>query len=81
LQEGPPLPTISSDPTLFWDFIAKWGRNWIWEGIDTTQQTKMDTTWIAMGMKQGTLIWMTDRSYDRKTANDLSGISWIIFCT
>ncbi len=44
LQEGLPLPTISSDLTLFWVFIAKWGRNWMWEGIDATQQTKMDTT-------------------------------------
>jgi hypothetical protein len=44
LQEGPSLPTIPSDPTSFWDSIAKWGRNWMWEGIDITQQTKTDTT-------------------------------------
>jgi hypothetical protein len=81
LQEGPPLLLISSDPTLFWDFIAKWGGNWMWEGIDATQQTKTDTTWIAMGMKGRTLIWMTDMSYNRKRANDLSGVGWIIFCT
>jgi hypothetical protein len=54
-QEEPPLPRISSDPALFWDFIAKWGGNWTWEGIDITQQTKMDTTWIAVGMMGETL--------------------------
>jgi hypothetical protein len=53
----------------------------MWEGIDATQQTKADTTWIAAGMKGGTLIWMTDGSYNRKRANNLSGVDWIIFCT
>jgi hypothetical protein len=52
----------------------------MWEGIDATQQTKTDTTWIAKGIKGGTLIWLTDRPYDRKRANNLSGVGWIIFC-
>jgi hypothetical protein len=31
-------------------------------------------------MKGGTLIWTTDMSYNRKRANDLSEVGWIIFC-
>jgi hypothetical protein len=80
LQTGPSLPTISSDLTLVWDFIAKWGGNWMWEGTDATQQTKTDTTWIAKGMKGGTLIGTTDGLYDRKRVNNLYGVDWIIFC-
>ncbi len=36
--------------------------------------------WIAEGLKAGTLIWTTDRSYHRKQLTDLSGVGWIIFC-
>ncbi len=49
------------------------------EGINATQRTKEDTTWIAEGMQEGTLIWTTDGSYNRKRAADLLGVSWIIF--
>jgi hypothetical protein len=52
----------------------------MWEDIHNSQETKEDTTWIAAGMKTGTLIWTTDRSYNRKRATNLSGVRWIIFC-
>ncbi len=71
---------LQKDSIYFWDLIAKWGGTWMWEGIDATQRTKEDTTWIAEGMQEGTLIWTTDGSYDRKRAADLLGVSWIIFC-
>ncbi len=32
-------------------------------------------------MTHNLLIWVTDGSYDRKKARDLSGVGWIIFCT
>jgi hypothetical protein len=50
LQEGPPLVLPQTNLISFWDYIAKWGRTWIWEGIDATQRTKEDTTWIAKVM-------------------------------
>ncbi len=53
----------------------------MWEGIEEDQATKEDVTWIAEGMKINTLIWVTDGSYNRKKAKDLSGVGWIIFCT
>ncbi len=53
----------------------------MWEGIDDDQDTKLDMTWIAEGMTHNSLIWVTDDSYDRKKARDLSGVGWIIFCT
>jgi hypothetical protein len=64
----------------FWEYIATWGRNWMWEDIDDSQVTKADTSWIAEGLKAETLIWKTDGSYNRKQAKDLSGMGWIIFC-
>jgi hypothetical protein len=80
LQEGPPLVLPQTNSISFWGYIAKWGGTWMWGGIDATQRTKEDTTWIAEGMQEGTLIWTIDGSYDRKRAADLLGVGWIIFC-
>ncbi len=52
----------------------------MWEGIDDDQETKSNTTWLAECMTNSLLIWVTDVSYNRKKARDLSGVEWIIFC-
>jgi hypothetical protein len=80
LQEGPSLVDPPNTHTNFWDFICSWGGSWMWEDIDFTQETTQDLQWIAEGMKNNTLVWTTNRSYDRKKAADLSGVGWIIFC-
>jgi hypothetical protein len=80
LQEGPPLVLLQMNSISFWDYISKWGRTWIREGINVTQRTKEDTTWIAEGMQEGTLIWTTDGSCNRKWVADLLGVGWIKFC-
>jgi hypothetical protein len=52
----------------------------MWGDINFTQTTTQDLQWIAKGMKNNTLVWTTDGSYDRKKAEDLSIVGWIIFC-
>jgi len=74
--------TRSKAPADFWEFLASWGGEWMWEGIDDNQPTKHDLTcWAVEGMKIKTLIWVTDGSYDKLRAADLSGVGWVIFCT
>jgi hypothetical protein len=51
----------------------------MWEGINESQPTKHNFTWMVEGMKSNTLIWVTDGLYDPKRAADLCGVSWIIF--
>ncbi len=51
LQEGSDLPVETSSNSLFWEYIAPWGENWMWEDIDDSQTTKADTSWIAEGLK------------------------------
>ncbi len=80
LQEGPSLVNLQNKHTNFWDFIRSWGGSGMWEDIDFTQTTTQDLQWIAEGMKNNTLVWTTDGSYDRKKAADLSVVGWIIFC-
>ncbi len=53
----------------------------MWEGIEASKGLPYDMSWVAEGMKNNTLLWVTDGSYDRKKAIGLSGVGWIIFCT
>jgi len=70
-----------SKPSDFWEFLHSWGGKWMWEGIDNSQSTKHDMTWAVDGMKNHTLIWVTDGSYDKDRAIDICSVGWIIFCT
>jgi hypothetical protein len=81
LNKGFPLAKATSLPTDLWDFLETWGGMWMWEGIDKSQPTKRDLTWLVEGMKSNTLVWVTDGLYDRKKAANLSGGGWIIFCS
>jgi hypothetical protein len=38
-------------------------------------------SWVAEGMANNSLVWVTDGSYDRKKAINLCGVGWIICCT
>jgi hypothetical protein len=52
----------------------------MWDNIDSGAHSKDDILWIAEGVTNGLLIWMTNGSYDRKKAVDISSAGWIIFC-
>ncbi len=79
-HKGPLLISKADAPVSFWTFISSWGGNRMWREISNGNKPKDDMQWVADGMMAGTLIWTTDRSYDRKKAVDLSGVGWIIFC-
>ena len=53
----------------------------MWEVIEPVKETPVDISWMVDGLKNGSLIWVTDGSYDRKKAKDLCGVGWMIFCT
>jgi hypothetical protein len=81
LSKGPALANAPDETTNFWEFLYTWGGTWMWERIDEDQATKEDVTCLAEGMRNNMLIWVTDGSYNRKKAKELSGVGWIIFCT
>jgi hypothetical protein len=80
-EEGPPLAVGPSKTTDFWEYLRSWGGEWMWEGVDDNQVTKHDLTWLVEGMTSGSLKLVTDGSYDKLKAPDISGAGWIIFCT
>ena len=49
----------------------------MWENMDRTE----DLSWVVEGMKNYSLIWVTDGSYDRIRAPTVSGAGWVIYCT
>ncbi len=66
LQEGPPLAKAVETHLSFWDHLDSWGGAWMWSDIPRDQSTYTDTSWLATRLSAGTLIWVTDGSYDRK---------------
>ena len=81
LSTGPALATATDTSTGFWEFLHSWGGTWMWEVMEPGKDTPADIRWIVDGLRNGTLIWTTDGSYDRKKAVDLCGVGWMIFCT
>jgi hypothetical protein len=65
LSEGPALAKASNKRLDFWEFLYSWGGEWMWEGIEACQGLPYDMIWVAEGMKNYTLIWVADSSYDR----------------
>jgi hypothetical protein len=65
----------------FWGFLCSWGGEWMWEGVEPGKDLPRDILQVADGLTNGSLIWVTDGSYDRKKVIDLCGVGWIISCT
>ena len=51
----------------------------MWENI-AQEARDADYSWLERGMKNGTLVWCADESYNRKIAPDISGVGWIVKC-
>ena len=49
----------------------------MWSGLSPPE----DVSWVAQAMATGTLVCVTDSSYDRKKARDLSVAGYVIYCT
>jgi hypothetical protein len=81
LSSGPALTTKTDARAGFWEFLHSWGGTWMMEVIKPGKDTLEDVSWIVNGLRNGSLIWTTDGSYNRKKAVDLCRVGWIIFCT
>ncbi len=50
----------------------------MWEHV---KDGESDISWASNAMINGMIIAVTDGSYDRERAKDVSGLGWILLCT
>ena len=53
----------------------------MWEVLEYGKDTPVDLQWLVDSLRNGTSVWATDGSYDRKRAADLCGVGWMVYCT
>jgi hypothetical protein len=75
---GPPLFLLKELNLTFWELLQSIGGEWMWEYV-THEET--DMSWLQDAMSNWSLLAVTDGSYDRGRANDVSGSGWILLCT
>jgi hypothetical protein len=74
LSEGPALAEVTDHTMDFWGFLRSWGGEWMWEGVEPSKDLLQDMLWVVEELTNGSLICITDGSYDRKKAIDLCGV-------
>jgi hypothetical protein len=75
---GLPLFIPEEINLTFWDLLCSLGREWMWEHVKAEDS---DTSWARDTIIKGMLVAVTDRSYNRERAKDVSGSGWILLCT
>ena len=71
LSTGPAFATAADAQRGFWDFLHSWGGTWMWDVLEYGKDTPEDLQWLVDSVCNGTSIWATEGSYDRKWAADL----------
>lgn len=72
---GPQRHTPQKLPQTFWDDLLSLGGEWMWNSLSFDTDDSLDL--LLSSYKHGTLLWVTDGSYNAKTAPDTCGAGWI----
>ena len=62
----------------FWDQIREWGGLWMWEMIFPDVGLGFDVNWMISALRAGTLVGVTDGSYNRQKQPHVCTAGWII---
>jgi len=77
LNTGTRLAVTDAVDQSFWEFLKSWGGEWMWDHIEDPYG---DTVWMAEAIANGTAVLVTDGSYDRGLAPQVSGAGWTFCC-
>ena len=72
---GPPRHVPQKLSASFWDDLLELGGEWMWDSFVFDTDDSLD--WLVSAFIGGTLLWVTDGSYNSKIAPDVSGSGWI----
>ncbi|KAL7535345.1 hypothetical protein ACHAXR_006437 [Thalassiosira sp. AJA248-18] len=75
---GPSLAAGSIIESDFFSHLKQYGGEWMWTNI---RNEGCDLQWVKDAMEEGTGIWVTDGSYNKKIAPFVSGAGWLFYCT
>ncbi len=76
-ETGMALASPQETESTFWEYLRSLGGTWMWEYI---KEKEVDTVWLRDALTNGTLIGVTDGSYDKHKAKSCSGLGWILVC-
>ena len=79
LTTGAPL--WSPPPVVrpsFWEFVRSHGGEWMWQYVEGDAE---DLEWFHTALSDGTAVLVTDGSFNKSLAPDISGAGWIATCT
>ena len=62
----------------FWEQVRAWGGLWMWEMIFPDVGLGFDVSWMISALKSGSLVAVTDGSYDRQRNPYICAAGWII---
>ena len=62
----------------FWEQVREWGGEWMWEMIFPDVGLGFDVNWMISALQAGTLVGVTDGSYDRQRCPRVCAAGWII---
>ena len=54
--------------TSFVEYLKSWGGEWMWEDL---RMCESSLEWVLEGLKEGTLVCVTNGSYFKKEAPDV----------
>ena len=60
----------------FVEFLKSWEGKWTWDGLILSE----DPSWVAKCLKNGTLVCVTDGSYNKQVAPDVCSAGWVMAC-
>ena len=75
-EVGPSFAVGPTMPDDCWHYLKSHGGDWMWDKFYGTPSSKNDLSWLVAAVRNGTVIWVTDGSYDRKHAPTVSGTGW-----
>ncbi|MGB2419943.1 MAG: hypothetical protein ACPH9Z_07405, partial [Luminiphilus sp.] len=78
LCHGPPQLVGVPNEKTFLEFLRSWGGEWMWQNVGNDDNS---LDWLVAAIERGTTIWVTDGSYNKDIAPNISGAGWVIYCT
>ena len=70
------VDAITEEATSLREHLKSWGGDWMWRDL----RIREDPIWVSESLAKGTLVCVTDGSYNKVTDPEICSAGWIIQC-